>query len=503
MDREFSTDKQQLLIQYMLSETTIFQRSRNILKASYFDKELEEVVAFILSHAEKFNTTPSIEQIKAETGITLSKIDKVKEQDVDYALTNLELFCQRAAVVEAVMEAPDHIEDGNRGKVLELVKKALEVGLQKDLGTAYFEDPRERLERMKIKSLIPTGWFDIDRKLYGGLNRGELTIFTAGSGMGKSLFLQNLCLNWVEGAKRKEYDDTETVWRPLNVIYITLELSEDLTAKRIDSMITGIDARDIFRRIDDVELKVRLKSKKSAHLQIKYMPAGSTCNDISAYLKEYEMQNGKKIDALVVDYLDLLHPNAKKINVGDLFIKDKFVTEELRSMAADMDILCVTASQLNRSAVDESEHNQAMIAGGISKIQTADNVLSIYASPGMKERGEYMIQFLKTRSSSGVGSKVYVGFDYISLRIYNLDETRVAELKTDSMLTLAIENKEIAASKSNNAIMNHIKRGPTKEELPPHDPETGEIIEGEIIEDEIPQESNIDRLQKLKDKGLL
>ena len=494
MDIEFSIDKQELLIQYMLSETTIFQRSRNILKASYFDKELQEVVAFILSHAEKFNATPTVEQIKAETGITLSKINKVKEQDVDYALTNLEAFCQRSAVVEAVQAAPEFIDEGNRGKVLELVKAAMEVGLQKDLGTAYFEDPRERLERMKIKSLVPTGWYDIDRKLYGGLNRGELTIFTAGSGMGKSLFLQNLCLNWIEGAKKKNYDDTEEIWKPLNVVYITLELSEELTAKRIDSMITGIDARDIFKRIDDVELKVKMKSKKSAHLQLKYMPAGSTCNDIIAYLKEYEIQNGKRIDALVVDYLDLLHPNAKKINVSDLFIKDKFVTEELRSMAADMDILCVTASQLNRSAVDESEHNQAMIAGGISKIQTADNVLSIYASPSMKQRGEYMVQFLKTRSSSGVGSKVYVGFDYISLRISNLDEVRKGEIEANTIvagpgkITVKGQPGIVSNSKSNNAIMDHIKRGPESK--------TVEI-------DEEPKESNIERLQKFQEKGLL
>lgn len=489
MDNEFSIDKQQLLIQYMLSETTIFQRSRNILKASYFDSELKEVVAFILSHAEKFNATPTVAQIKAETGVSLSNIDRVKEQDVDYALTNLEAFCQRSAVVEAVQAAPDYIQEGNRGKVLELVKAALEVGLQKDLGTAYFENPRERLERMKIKSLVPTGWYDIDRKLYGGLNRGELTIFTAGSGMGKSLFLQNLCLNWIEGAKKRNFDDTEEIWPILNVIYITLELSEDLTSKRIDSMITGIDARDIFRRIDDVELKVRLKSKKSAHLQIKYMPPGSTCNDIGAYLKEYEIQNGKRIDALVVDYLDLLHPNAKAINVGDLFIKDKFVTEELRAMASDMDVLCVTASQLNRSAVDESDHNQAMIAGGISKIQTADNVLSIYASPGMKERGEYMIQFLKTRSSSGVGSKVYVGFDYISLRIFNLDEVRIKELNADNGLAKEMSSQDSSGiGKSNNAIMDHIKRGP-------------ETKSTKI--EEVPQKSNMDRLQKLQDKGLL
>ena len=338
MNNDFNIEKQKLLVQYMLTEPSVYQRCHNILKAKYFDKELQTAVGYILKHASQFSTTPSTDQIYAETGTRLTLIGNMKEQDIDYALTNIELFCQECAVIDAVMKAPDHIEKGNRGKVLELVKQAMEVGLQKDLGTSYFENPRERLERMKIKTLIPTGWFDIDRKLYGGLNRGELTIFTAGSGMGKSLFLQNLCLNWVEGAKYKNYKGEEGIWNILNVVYITLELSEELTAKRVDSMVTGIDARDIFRKIDDVELKVGMKAKKSAQFQIKYMSAGSTVNDISAYLKEYEIQNEKKVDVLVVDYLDLLHPNAKKMNVGDLFIKDKFVTEELRSLASDCDI---------------------------------------------------------------------------------------------------------------------------------------------------------------------
>ena len=85
-------------------------------------------------------------------------------------------------------------------------------------------------------------------------------------------------------------------------------------------------------------------------------------------------------------------------------------------------MVLLTASQLNRSAVQEQEHDHSMIAGGISKIQTADNVISIYATYAMKERGEYQLQFLKTRSSSGVGTKVTLGFNPDTLEIFNIDE---------------------------------------------------------------------------------
>jgi len=495
---EFGFEKQKLLIRYLITESTIFQRSRNILKPSYFAKELQPVIKFILEYAEKFSSTPSVDQIKAETGILITKINEIKDSDINYALENIELFCQTEAVIAAVWDAPNYIEEGNRGKVFEVVKKAMEVGLQKDLGTDYFDNPRDRLERMKNNSFVPTGWYIIDKKLYGGLNRGELTIFTAGSGIGKSLFLQNICLNWVEGAKYRNWKGEEKTWNPLNVVYITLELSEELTSKRLDTMITGIDAREIFKKIDDVELKVRMKSKNCGHFQIKYMSAGSTCNDIAAYLKEYEIQNERKVDALVVDYLDLLHPNSKKINLNDLYTKDKFTTEELRSLAADFDVLCVSASQLNRSAVDESEHSQAMIGGGLSKIQTADNVISIYASAAMKERGEYSLQFLKTRSSSGIGHKVQLGFDQISLRIYNFDENYESKNDKDKLRAEASNSKSIiSANNSNSAILNIIKQGPpiaNKQNI-------SEKEKQEKIEDNNKVEKPMERLKRLQDSG--
>ena len=258
----------------------------------YFDTELRSVVKCILKHANEFNALPTLKQIKAETGTELELLDNIRNQDQTWALTNIETFCQRGAIIQAVLNAPDLIEVGNYGAVENLVREATMVGLQKDLGIHYFEDPRARLERMRLKNLIPCGYHIIDRKLYGGLNRGELTIFTAASGGGKSLFLQNICLNWVEGASYLDRSNVEHKYDPMNVVYITLELSEELTSKRLDTMVTGIDTREIFRKLDEVELRVRMKGKTSGHLRIKYIPVNdTTMNDIRAYLKEFEVQS--------------------------------------------------------------------------------------------------------------------------------------------------------------------------------------------------------------------
>jgi hypothetical protein len=115
-------------------------------------------------------------------------------------------------------------------------------------------------------------------------------------------------------------------------------------------------------------------------------------------------------------------PLSVKVSPSDLFVKDKYVSEELRNFAMETQAVVVTAAQLNRSAVEEIEFDHSHISGGLSKIQTADNVIGIFTSRAMRERGRYQIQFMKTRSSSGVGQKVDLEFDIDSLRIKDLGE---------------------------------------------------------------------------------
>jgi len=113
---------------------------------------------------------------------------------------------------------------------------------------------------------------------------------------------------------------------------------------------------------------------------------------------------------------------SKKISPADLFIKDKYVSEELRNLAVEKNCVFVTAAQLNRGAVEEVEFDHSHISGGLSKIQTADNVFGIFTSRAMRERGRYQIQLMKTRSSSGVGMKIDLEFNLESLKISDLPE---------------------------------------------------------------------------------
>lgn len=406
---EYSEAKQKLLIDILLSSEEVFIRCQNILKPQYWNQKFRKAVKYILDYVDDHKALPKIQQLNVETQSNFELIPDINTHHIEAFLQEIEEFCKNRALAEAVLSAVDLIEKGNYGEVEKRVRDAILISLVSDVGTDYFADPRERLNRIKSNNgQVSTGWKTVDQKLYGGVNRGEITIWAAPSGVGKSLFLQNLSLSFVK--------------QKLNVIYISLELSEELTSMRVDSMLTGVSTTDIFRKLDDVEIKVRQTSRSSGSFHIKQMPQGSTTNDIKAYLKAYEIKTGQRADALIVDYLDLLYPNNKKINPSDLFIKDKFVAEELRGLAVERKILCMTASQLNRGSINEQEHDQSMIAGGISKIHTADNVITIYATQAMKERGQYQIQFIKTRSSSGVGSKLFLGYDPATLKIFDLED---------------------------------------------------------------------------------
>ena len=272
------------------------------------------------------------------------------------------------------------------------------------MGTDYFEDPSARMLSVKSNNgQVSTGWETLDKKLFGGMNRGELNIFAGGSGSGKSLFMQNISLNWIT--------------QGLNGIFITLELSEELCAMRMDAMTANVATSQIFKDLDTIEMKVRLAGKKCGDFRIKYMPAQSNVNQLRSYIKELQVQTGMQVDFVMVDYLDLVMPVSAKVSPNDLFIKDKYVSEELRNLAKELNVLKITASQLNRSAVEEIEFDHSHIAGGLSKINTADNVFGIFTSRAMRERGRYQIQLMKTRSSSGVGQKVDLDFNLESLRI--------------------------------------------------------------------------------------
>ena len=404
---EYTPEVQKLFLRMMVTNAELYTRVMNIMNSENFDRSLRPVAEMFKSHTDKYRVLPDTTQIKATTGIDIEPVPELSDGHFEWFFDEFEAFTKRQELERAILKSADLLEKGEFEPVEALIKKAVQISLQKDMGTDYFADPKGRINKyFNSGGQVSTGWPQMDKILYGGFSRGELNIFAGGSGSGKSLVMMNIALSWLQMG--------------LSGAYITLELSEELTSLRTDAMLTMMGTKAIRKDIDTTELRVKMAGKKSGKYRVKALPAQSNVNDIRAYLKEVQIQTGIKIDFVMVDYLDLVMPVSVKVNPNDQFIKDKYVAEELRNLAKELGILLVTASQLNRSAVDEIEFDHSHIAGGISKINTADNVFGIFTSRSMRERGKYQIQCMKSRSSTGVGMKIDLEYDVETMRISDL-----------------------------------------------------------------------------------
>ena len=415
---------------------------------------MRDAAEFMQKHTDEHKAMPTADQIRATTGVDLKSHTDLQDEHYDWFMQEFESFTRRQELERAILKSADLLEKGEYDPVEKLIKDAVQISLTKDMGTDYFADPRARLEAIRANNgQVSTGWPTMDKRLFGGMNRGELNIFAGGSGSGKSLFMQNISINWVQ--------------QGLNGVFITLELSEELCAMRMDAMVANTSTREIFKDMDTLEMKVKLAGKKSGKFRIKYMPAQSNVNQLRSYLKELQVQTGMKVDFVMVDYLDLVMPVSAKVSPNDLFVKDKYVSEELRNLAKEFNVLMITASQLNRSAVEEIEFDHSHIAGGLSKINTADNVFGIFTSRAMRERGRYQIQLMKTRSSSGVGQKVDLEFNLESLRITDPGEEGqergpvegvstglLDKIKTSSSTTKAEDNAKVGGQVDSSKLKN-------------------------------------------------
>ena len=411
---DYSVDMQKLYIEFMLDNAELYTRVSNIMQKEFFDPTLRTTVEFINEHVNDYGAMPTHQQVKAKTEVDVRPLDSKDPKYADWFIDEFETFCKHKALEAAILQSYDRLEKKEYGSVEKLIKEAVQLGLARDMGTDYWANPADRLSSIKENNgQTSTGWKTFDDKLYGGFNKGELNIFAGGSGAGKSLFLQNLAINWCKMG--------------FNTVYVSLELSEGLTSMRLDAMNTGKSTKQLFKDLDDVDLQVRMMGKKAGKLQIIQLPNGCTVNDLRSYIKAYEAESGIRVDAVLLDYLDLMMPVSVKVSAENLFIKDKYVSEELRNFAMESQYLFATASQLNRGAVDEIEFDHSHISGGLSKVQTADNVIGIFSSRAMRERGRVQIQFMKTRSSSAVGTKLDLAFDIDSLRIEDLDEQETEE----------------------------------------------------------------------------
>lgn len=391
--------KEQVIIENLISSKDLFATCVGLIKPAYFSPEYRTTILFLKEYFEKYKALPIPEIIQSQT----DKVYKVREITSDifkYSCDSIETFCKESAMKEAIRGSSLELNSKapNMGKIFESVKAALLVELPKRLGVEFYTNVEERLKSyIESQQYISTSIIALDLYLGGGLLRQTLTMFSANSGVGKSIMLANLGVNLSKSG--------------LNVLYISLELNERMIDLRLTSISTLLNTKQWKENISQIaHLIEKDRLNGAGSYKIFRMANGANSNDIRSYLKLYELENGYLPDVIIVDYLDLMTPNEGTQGLAE-HQQDKLKAEQLSEILFETNSIGLTASQQNRSGVDNQDPSQTVIAGGMTKINTVDNYIALVMTDDMRLSGQMKLKFNKTRSSDGVGKSVIVNFN--------------------------------------------------------------------------------------------
>ena len=284
-------------------------------------------------------------------------VKHLESEELDYIKDKALDFHKTQVLKDAILRSAQILEvDGDVEQIKVIIDDAMKAGAERDIGHDYLEDFEERYSET-ARVTAPTPWDIINELMQGGLGAGELGVVVAPAGIGKS---------WVLSAM-----GAYALSQGLNVVHYTLELNEAYVGLRYDSIFSGVESQNLkYHKEEVMEKLFNLKG----NLTIKYYPTKScTVNTLSAHLKKV-VTFGEKVDMVLVDYADIMRDVHKSSEMrhalGNIY-------EDLRGLAGELQVPIWTASQANRSALDEDVIEATKVAESYAKVMTADFVMSL------------------------------------------------------------------------------------------------------------------------------
>jgi len=366
---KFSNTFQIKVISSLLGDRAFARQVFDILKPQYFDSEASEwLVKEIMSYMDTYENVPTLDVLKVKINsvdrdvLKTSIVDTLKSawtnlesEDLDYVKEQSVEFCRNQSIKNAILDSVSLLEQGKYDTIKKKIDDAMKSGQSQDIGHEYKTMIDVRYEDT-IRNVISTGWKVIDDVTQGGFGKGELIMFAAPPGIGKSWSLINIGVNAMKQGK--------------TVAHYTLELNEGYVGQRYDAVLTGIPVANLKFNREEVDKMV--KSVKG-DLIVKYYPTKTaSVTSLRAHLDRMILQ-GKRPDLVIVDYADLLRGPSKEKRHEEL----EEIIEDLRGMAGEYEVPIYTASQINRSGAEDDIITGTKIAGSFSKMMTADFVISL------------------------------------------------------------------------------------------------------------------------------
>jgi replicative DNA helicase len=414
------------IISSILTDNSFLQQVIDILFPEFFESEANQwIIETTGNYFREYKSAPTIDVFK----IKIQEIDRevlktsiveslksafkyIEADDLEFVKSETLNFCKNQCIKRAILDSVDLLNEGRYDEIKTTIDTAMKAGVDKAVGHEY-NDSVELRYKENIRSTIPTPWAVINDLADGGFGKGELVVFVAPAGIGKSWGLINV------GA--------HAVKQGLNVVHYTLELNEGYVGQRYDAVLTGIANQNLKFNLDEVKNTV---NKLKGDLIIKYYPTKTaSCSTIRAHIEKM-MLIGKKPDLIIVDYADLLRGSVSR---KEMRHELESIYEDLRGIAGEYEVPLFTASQANRSSLEDDVIEANKISESYSKVMIADFVLSLSRKLTDKIAGTGRWHIIKNRfGPDGITLPAKMNMSNGQINIY--EETSVQGKDTNKQM---------------------------------------------------------------------
>ena len=404
-----------------------------------FDSEADKwLVSETKKYFLEFKKEPTLEALKISIEdiqddiLKTSVISNLKDvynyreaDDLDFVQKKMIEFCKNQSLKNAILKSVDLLQIGEFDKIKTVIDKAMKAGTLSDLGHDYISELLTRFEE-STRDTVKTPWNVINDVMDGGLGKGELGVVVAPAGIGKTWFLQSI------GA--------DAVKRGKTVVHYTLELNQAYVGLRYDTIFTGIPTANLKYSMSDVE---KVINKLTGDLLIKYFPTRTaSVQTLSAHLKNLELHD-RMPDLVLVDYADILRDTS---GIKDYRLQLGNIYEDLRGLAGEYDIPIWTASQANRSSLEEDVIEADKVAESYSKVMTADFIMSVSRKATDKIANTGRVHIMKNRfGQDGNTYPANINTNVGKLEVFEGDswqgKEQTQKMNSDEMLTGFLKNK--------------------------------------------------------------
>ncbi len=404
------------------------------LQPEYFDDDAQRTTyQKIDEFFMKYNKCPTVQalaiDISKDTTIPEQTYDEIIEivktfapSDVDYdwMVNSTEQFCKDKSIYNCIMESISIIDGKNKkfdiGAIPNLMQEALAVSFDTHVGHDYFEDVKHRLEYYhKAEHKIPTGIELLDKVTNGGFSRKTLNVFMGGTGVGKTLTLASIAATQV----------ANNLQQGENVLYVTMEMSEEEIAKRVDANLLNIpmDELPVFGEKLYMDKMTRLKAKSTGRLIIKEFPTGGAhVGHFRHLVNELKMKKNFIPSIIYIDYLNICASIRHRHGSVGMYEYIKAIAEELRGFAVELDVPIVSATQTNREGFKSSDPGIGDTSESFGLPATCDWFGVLISSEQLEALGQMMLKQEKSRYGDvNYFKRFVVGVDKPHMRIFNLD----------------------------------------------------------------------------------